>query len=165
MTNQLDLTQWINSAAEAFHDFMGQLLMNDQEIGSDSLELFDGHDVHALGLLAGASLFLEVEQGTTIALKILASKSALSELTHLMLNTSKHEPIEQEDIIDAIKEIVNIVSGGVKCRLNSEYNDSIVLGLPLYIEERIMNGDGTSVWGTLRMNNIEIFLSVKNTIA
>lgn len=160
MTKQVLLTQWINAAAEAFNAFIIQSLLLEQEIGSDNLELMDGADVHTLGFLSGASLCLNVEQNQMVEIKILAHESTLVSLTHLMLSAPIHEPIGKDDVSDAIREIVNIISGGVKCRLNAEYDDTIILGLPLYIDEQVLHDDGHGLWGRLNINDIEVLLSV-----
>jgi CheY-specific phosphatase CheX len=37
-------------------------------------------------------------------------------------------------MIDAIKEVINIISGGIKCRLNDQISGGITLSIPFFLD-------------------------------
>lgn len=64
----------------------------------------------------------------------------------LGMDAAESEEMPQDDVVDAFCEIINIVSGVVKQRVNEE-DSSFNLGLPIFVQGqiRVMEHQGTAV--------------------
>lgn len=158
---QLPLAKWLDAATEAFYDFMVQTLQVEQDSNFNTLESLDGHDVSSLGLLSGASLCLDIGLSNLLEIRVVSNEKNLTWLTHKILNTPDQEPVDKAELIDAIKEVANIISGGVKCRLNGLCANGIVLGLPFDIKEQVLHDTNNALWRKLSVDTIDVLLSTR----
>lgn len=99
-------------------------------LGIDGVEVQGWHDVPPTGL-AGAYIPLLAED-QTLQLALLASPDGCADLSRLLLGMEPDEDVEAADIADAVGELVNIVAGGVKQRLQ-DCAGGLRLGLPVFI--------------------------------
>ena len=158
MTTSYALEDFINAAAEAVGDFAGQMLGADNPIQFNKLEQMKEEKYHTL---LGSYLALNCGD-QLIKVYFLSSEEVLMNLVKRMLAMSPDEPLAREDMIDAIKEIINIISGGIKCRLNDHVNGGILLGLPSFIEGKSMQTkENGRITGQLFVAGMPVFLSVE----
>jgi hypothetical protein len=99
-------------------------------LGIDGVELLGWHDVPPTGM-AGAYIPLLAED-QTLQLALLASPAGCADLARLLLGMEPGESVSDADIADAVGELVNIVAGGVKQRMQ-EATGGLRLGLPVFI--------------------------------
>ncbi len=99
-------------------------------LGIDGVELLGWHDVPPTGM-AGAYIPLLAED-QTLQLALLASPSGCADLARLLLGMESEEAVSDADIADAVGELVNIVAGGVKQRMQDAAG-GLRLGLPVFI--------------------------------
>lgn len=154
-TNALD--SWIHAAAEAAHDFSGQMLgLDESDNVYDIKRVYD--DVS--DSLPGSCIALSCGEDL-IEISFLSQEEVLTKIGRLMLVMSPEEELRREDMMDAIKEAINIISGGVKCRLNNEVTGGILLGLPTYSEQKKIHNTGKeSIAGMIHVANMPVLLSV-----
>ena len=106
-----------------------------QTLGLAAVELLGRHDVPPTGM-AGAYIPLLAED-QTLQLALLASPSGCADLARLLLGMESEEAVSDADIADAVGELVNIVAGGVKQRMQDPARiasgGGLRLGLPVFI--------------------------------
>jgi len=68
---------------------------------------------------------------------IVASEEGCGVLARTILGMEPGDDLDEADMADAIAEVINIVAGGVKSRMIA-IDPSIKLGLPVYIQGRVM---------------------------
>ena len=99
-------------------------------LGIDGVELLGWHDIPPTGM-AGAYIPLLAED-QTLQLALLASPAGCADLSRLLLGMEADEEVSDADIADAVGELVNIVAGGVKQRMQ-QVAPGVRLGLPVFI--------------------------------
>ena len=122
------VSDWVAAMADASTELALSL-------GIDGVELLGWHDVPPTGM-AGAYIPLLAED-QTLQLALLASPAGCADLARLLLGMEPDEPVSDADIADAVGELVNIVAGGVKQRLQDPATigsgGGLRLGLPVFI--------------------------------
>jgi hypothetical protein len=132
------LSDWVAAMAAASTELALSL-------GIDGVELLGWHDVPPTGM-AGAYIPLLAED-QTLQLALLASPAGCADLSRLLLGMEPDEDVSDADIADAVGELVNIVAGGVKQRMQGPRKietgkigtgeigtgGSLRLGLPVFI--------------------------------
>ena len=127
------LSDWVAAMADASTELALSL-------GIDGVELLGWHDVPPTGM-AGAYIPLLAED-QTLQLALLASPAGCAGLSRLLLGMEPDEDVSDADIADAVGELVNIVAGGVKQRMQGPgktgtgkigTGGSLRLGLPVFI--------------------------------
>ncbi len=129
------LKDWINAAAEATNDFAAQALGVEQSIATCGIEIIDEPSCSDL---EGSCLQLTCGE-TSIKVCFLSGEDILMKIARIMLAISSEDELSKKDMIDAIKEAINIISGGIKRRLNEQFIGGITLGLPLFMKREFMN--------------------------
>ena len=99
-------------------------------LGIEGVEVLGWHDTPPTGM-AGAYIPLLAED-QTLQLALLASPDGCADLARLLLGMEPGEEVSDADIADAVGELVNIVAGGVKQRMQ-ETTGGLRLGLPVFI--------------------------------
>lgn len=117
------VSDWVAAMADASTELALSL-------GIDGVELLGWHDLPPTGM-AGAYIPLLAED-QTLQLALLASPSGCADLARLLLGMEPEEAVSDADIADAVGELVNIVAGGVKQRMQGAAG-GLRLGLPVFI--------------------------------
>ncbi|HYH48767.1 MAG TPA: chemotaxis protein CheX [Acidimicrobiia bacterium] len=122
------MSDWVVAMADA----SAELALS---LGIEGVEVLGWHDVPPMGL-AGAYIPLLAED-QTLQLALLASPDGCADLSRLLLGMTPDEEVAAADIADAVGELVNIVAGGVKQRLQdavqTSWGGGLRLGLPVFI--------------------------------
>jgi hypothetical protein len=117
------VSDWVAAMADASTELALSL-------GIEGVELLGWHDVPPTGM-AGAYIPLLAED-QTLQLALLASPAGCADLARLLLGMESEEDVSDTDMADAVGELVNIVAGGVKQRLQ-DATGGLRLGLPVFI--------------------------------
>ena len=117
------VSDWVAAMADASTELALSL-------GIDGVEVLGWHDVPPTGM-AGAYIPLLAED-ETLQLALLASPAGCADLARLLLGMESDEAVSDADIADAVGELVNIVAGGVKQRMQDAAG-GLRLGLPVFI--------------------------------
>lgn len=119
---------WLTAAVNATNDFVINAL-DEQYINSSSLDEAKRADPTQL---SGAYLLLDCG-AYQVEVGVLVDLENLMQITRKMLSLSPQAPLDREQMSDALNEIVNIISGGIKSRLNDQVEGGITLGLPRFL--------------------------------
>ncbi|CAM3030551.1 chemotaxis protein CheX [Legionella worsleiensis] len=122
---------WVSVIAESANDYAAQALFADQ-----MPVLMNKNDTSANNptLLSGSFLMLTANEGQ-IELGFLANEPVLMDLARIILSVSPEDTvISQLDMMDAINEMINVISGGVKSRVNHQIPGGILLGIPYFLD-------------------------------
>ena len=117
------VSDWVAAMADASTELALSL-------GIDGVELLGWHDVPPTGM-AGAYIPLLAED-QTLQLALLSSPAGCADLSRLLLGMDAEDEVSDADIADAVGELVNIVAGGVKQRMQDAAG-GLRLGLPVFI--------------------------------
>jgi hypothetical protein len=117
------VSDWVAAMADASTELALSL-------GMDGVEVLGWHDVPPTGM-AGAYIPLLAED-ETLQLALLSSPAGCADLARLLLGMESDEAVSDADIADAVGELVNIVAGGVKQRMQDAAG-ALRLGLPVFI--------------------------------
>lgn len=126
-TTETSLQDWILAASEATNEFAEQAL---GIRGSSNIEMMNDTSCRDM---AGSSLLLHCSD-MSVKVGFFSSDVVLMTIAKIILDVPSEDELSREEMIDAINETINIISGGVKRRLNDLANGGISLGLPLFIE-------------------------------
>lgn len=116
------VSDWVAAMADASTELALSL-------GIDGVELLGWHDLPPTGM-AGAYIPLLAED-QTLQLALLATPAGCADLSRLLLGMEPGDAVSDADVADAVGELVNIVAGGVKQRMQG--SASLRLGLPVFI--------------------------------
>lgn len=131
----LHLKDWLTAMSEATAETASQTLSCESSAdGCETKEQIDLPDD-----VSGSFLTLFTEKDS-VQVGIVANKKSLENMAKAMLCMGPEETVATADITDAIGEIINIVAGGVKRRLN-EPTGGIKLGLPMFVEGKVAQGE------------------------
>lgn len=162
MSNTEGLERFIVAAVEAMSDFSIQMLGAEDSIDPDSMEPIKEWDSHAC---LGSYLPLNCGEDL-IEVGFMSSEDVLRVIVKRMLELSGEEDLPRDDMIDATKEIINIISGGIKCRLNEKVDGGILLGLPSFSEKPCCDlKKNNTLVGKLHVANMPVFLSIRSGVA
>ncbi len=156
--HHLDLNTWMKALGEAVSDFALQAL--NIEVQPDLLEAV----VDTKTPKDGSSLTLNCTNEFKITLYFLAAKEHLHTITELLLSLKPGEPLGEEDVDDSVKEIINVLSGGVKSRLSDKFPEEIVLSLPVLIKDKILKPEEKVMHAVLEVGSMPIYLSVQESL-
>jgi Chemotaxis phosphatase CheX len=122
------VTDWVAAMADASTELALSL-------GMDGVEVLGWHDVPPTGM-AGAYIPLLAED-QTLQLALLATPAGCADLSRHLLGMEPEDEVSDADIADAVGELVNIVAGGVKQRMQDASRigtgGGLRLGLPVFI--------------------------------
>ena len=153
------LSQWLNASGEAFCDFVAQSFYVEEFLDPGSLMTHSTSEWSKLEGLKGSTIHMSLPSKETI-LYFLSKEDALTNITHRILNTDPAEGIDFSDVVDSIKEVANVVAGGVKSRLNYSFDDDIKLSIPSFIESFTLDNTKDFLIGSFMFDNIEFYILV-----
>ena len=128
MTMTQESVGWIKVAVEATNEFARQALCFEEHVSSSNMGLMEEETP-----LSGSYLMLTCGE-FQMEIGFLSSEKILMEIARILFVVTPEEVLPREDMIDAIKEVINIISGGVKCRLNDQISGGITLSIPFFLE-------------------------------
>ena len=123
LTSVAAVSDWVAAMADASTELALSL-------GMDGVELLGWHDVPPTGM-AGAYIPL-LGEDQTLQLAMLATPDGCADLSRLLLGLEPADEVSDADVADAVGELVNIVAGGVKQRMQDSAG-LLRLGLPVFI--------------------------------
>jgi len=123
LTSVAAVSDWVAAMADASTELALSL-------GMDGVELLGWHDVPPTGM-AGAYIPL-LGEDQTLQLAMLATPDGCADLSRLLLGLEPADGVSDADVADAVGELVNIVAGGVKQRMQDSAGP-LRLGLPVFI--------------------------------
>ena len=132
----LTLKEWMAATAEATCESASQMLAIQSNPDNASYKE-DGKD---LPENAQGSFISLVSEADTVQVGFLSTKEGLALLAKAMLGMTPEDELSDSDMTDAVGEIINVVAGGVKRRLNDS-TGGMKLGLPMFIEGKVAYGD------------------------
>jgi CheY-specific phosphatase CheX len=129
MTEVRTVDEWLNAAVTAAEElatvalgFDGAFLVGKKDVVSPELDF---------------AMVALVSDTASVQLGIASSKDGCQSLARALLAMEPEEDdLPDEDVADAVGEVVNIVAGQVKS-LMSDADASIKIGLPLFVHGRI----------------------------
>lgn len=146
------VSDWVVAMADA----SAELALS---LGIDGVEVVGWHELPPTGL-AGAYIPLLAED-QTLQLALLASPGGCADLSRLLLGMAPGDEVAAADIADAVGELVNIVAGGVKQRLQSAIRSSggLRLGLPVFIHGYVQPTQQLEVsLAEVRLGDVDVHL-------
>jgi CheY-specific phosphatase CheX len=139
------IAEWVDAMVESTIEFAEQML--------------GATDAHVVGPLAqepgsvGAYIAI-VGDESVMQLGVVALREDGEGIARTLLMMEPGEELSLSDLADAIGEVVNVIAGGVKSRLNDR-EPGLILGLPLFVDGRVVTtpsvelaGQAVSINGT-----------------
>lgn len=152
----ISLKDWMAAMIEATCESATQMLSIESK--ADTAELNEGAVSVPDGVLG--SFISLVSEADTVQTGFLSNKEGLAILAKAMLGMTPEEEISDSDRTDAVSEIINVVAGGVKRRLN-EITGGMKLGLPMFIEGKVAHGESQEViTAKLVLGSVPVYLTV-----
>jgi hypothetical protein len=147
-------SDWVAAMADASTELALSL-------GIDGVEVLGWRDVPPTGM-AGAYIPLLAED-QTLQLALLSTPAGCADLSRLLLGMGPDEHVSDADIADAVGELVNIVAGGVKQRMQDRRRigtgGGLRLGLPVFIHGYVQPTQQLEVsLASVRVNTVEAHL-------
>lgn len=104
-----------------------------------------------------------VSDTQSLELGLISSREGCGVLSRALLCMEPEDELSEEDLADAMGEVINIVGGGVKTRM-VEHDGSLKIGLPLIIDGSIEPTDHVEeVIATAMIGEVEIHLLIMRT--
>ena len=154
------LMDWLNATNDTIGEHLGPMLGVEHLVDSHRMDLINDSDIDAI---MGSYLLLNCANTHSIKVSFLSSEDVLMQIAKKILGLSPTDELSRDDMIDAIKEVINIISGGVKSRLNHQVSGGIALGLPFFVDKTddFPKSEDT-LFGKIIISGMPIYLSVSN---
>lgn len=152
-TQTLDV--WMSAASEAVNDFSVQML------GIEELNYFSNlEQINEELFVSLAGSYIQLNCGDSLVeVAFLSSDDVLLKIGKLMHKVAPADQLFRDDMIDAIKEVVNIISGGIKSRLNGQIEGGILLGIPMFSDNlQTYKQAKESLSGVVHLDDMRIYL-------
>lgn len=150
--NTISIDNWLTAMIEATDETATQTLGFESVAGK--------HTIGEQPVDKPGSFISLASENDSVQIGLVSNKEGLELLAKSMLGMTPEEEIAQADITDAVGEIINIVAGGVKRRLN-EQAGGMKLGLPMFIDGKIAQGGSQELaCANLNLGNIPAHLLV-----
>jgi CheY-specific phosphatase CheX len=152
-TTMITITEWLEYYVEAVNDVAKNAL------GFDECNLIKTEKEQRTGLV-GSYLAL-VSDEICLQIGVASGKDDCRELARALLGMSPDDgDISDEEVADAVGEIVNILAGVLKGKVNDRAN-GIKLGLPIFIDGRIKASDQQqTLIGRVKLGSIPVELLI-----
>ncbi|CAM4491984.1 MAG: hypothetical protein LEGION0403_FIIPPAGN_01674 [Legionella sp.] len=153
-----NLSTWLDASIGAFYDFGVQnfFIEEHSEPQINYINL-----LNEISDLNGSSIELNMD-GKKINVFFLSQQETLDYIANRILCNDENERLDEADVVDAIKELTNIIAGGVKNRLSAEVEGEILLGLPSYIDKYFINEDQlVYTLGHFNFDNRDIYILIE----
>ena len=137
MSEPASLEEWINAAVTSAEELATVAL------GFDGSSVVGSRDALPKGLTS--AVIALVSDAASVQLGVASTDEGCQELARALLCMEPEEDdLPEEDVADAVGEVVNIVGGQVK-RLIGGPDSTMKLGLPLIVHGRFETGDNVEV--------------------
>lgn len=120
--------EWLDAIAKSLNEVAASYL----DVSRAPLAEYDDDSD---SLKAGAVIGL-VSKSNSVQMQLLSTEEGAESLARALLGFDFDEPIESDDMLDAIAEIMNIVRGLVKVKLHDKDPD-LNLTLPLALDDTL----------------------------
>lgn len=150
----IDGDVWLNATIEAVSDFV----INGLEEPEAYVSVLDYSKIENSNI-AGSYLTLSTKCNK-IEIGLIVDHESLKKITMKMLCLSTDEMINKEQMSEALKEVTNIISGGIKSRLNDQVTGGIILGLPLFLENTKEARRNATLLRYIAVNDLSICISI-----
>ncbi|MDR3501474.1 MAG: chemotaxis protein CheX [Legionella sp.] len=118
---------WLNAATDAMNDFVGMGLGEENA----AVSIMEYSKIEDPKQLFSSYLILSCEDHQ-VEIGLHANTENMKRITQKMLALTPEEMVDKEQTSDALNEAINIISGGIKSRLNEHIYGGIMLGLPRF---------------------------------
>ena len=152
-------------ASKSAQDWLEVLMSVTEEFAHDTLGFtsYEHLNSHDRAPESGTGTYIPlVGARASLEMAIVSTDQGCRQLAGALLgmDAAESEELPQDDVVDAFCEIINIVSGVVKQRVNEE-DSSFNLGLPIFVQGqiRVMEHQGTAV-AQVKMGDIPVQLVV-----
>ena len=139
------------TSSKTAEDWLGVLMSVTEEFAYESLGFpsYSTQGRHGTAPQSGTGTYIPlVGARASLEMGIVSTDTGCRRLAGALLGMDAEESAElsEDDVVDAFCEIINIVSGVVKQRVNEE-DSSFNLGLPIFVQGqiRVMEHQGTAV--------------------
>lgn len=153
------------ASSKSAEDWLAVLMSVTEEFAHDTLGFssYDNQGCHDKAPKSGTGTYIPlVGARSSLEMGIVSTEQGCRQLAGALLgmDAAESEELPEDDVVDAFCEIINIVAGVVKQRVNEE-DPSFNLGLPIFVKGTIhpMEHQGTSV-AEVRMGDIAVQLVV-----
>ncbi len=154
------LTDWLNATCDTVSEYIGPMLGDEHSIEVNNMAYDDSCPVDAI---MGSCLLLTCDNHSGIKVSFLSNDDVLMQIAKKMLGMPSNDSLEREEMKDAIKEVVNVISGGVKSRLNSQISGVITLGLPSFVDStHSLQKNEHHLFQKITISGLPIVLSVSH---
>ncbi len=123
------LKQWCDAVEQASAE------LSTVALGLDGIDVSDWDDKLPVG--SQGSYIPVVSDNSAVHIGVVSNKEGCVELTRMLLGMEPDEELSQDDVTDAMGEVVNILAGAVKTVLAEAFSN-LILGLPIVIDGRLV---------------------------
>lgn len=118
--SQVPLNEWLDAIRNGF-----------QEMMKVSLQL-DISAQPAADPKSGSAAWIQMaDSAEQLQVGLIMEQGDCRELTRLLFSLEKSDPVTEDDVIDALGEVMNMTAGSAKRSLSSRGNN-LILGLPFF---------------------------------
>jgi len=131
--SNISIEESMEAVVDAWGTFSGEIF-NTSPISMPHVVLEDG----VTNQLNGSMLRVDCNKEFDMDIYFLAEESDLFLISAQYLGLETPYQLKKNEMMDAIMEINNIISGGFKSRLNDKLSGGILIGLPEFIEKKVV---------------------------
>lgn len=145
---------WVPAARAAIADLAANALSSLCTIGDPE----DGEDLPSG--LAGALVPLVSGDLPPVQVGLFSAEDGCAGIARALLGFGPSDALSRADIVDAVNEVVNMLSGGVKARI-PQYSSHAALGLPTFVHSPIEHSRGQVIRAVpARIGAIDTFVLI-----
>ena len=152
MNNTTSASQWLEAVIEASKEFATTMLGMENASFIEEIDKIPENEEAAYIALVG--------EKTSLQLGIGISKKNSMLLARALMGIKSDEPdLEEDEVADAISEVVNILGGQVKNIMSKQA--TVNLGLPMFMQGKMFIKDSIDIKiAKVKLGNILIFVLV-----
>lgn len=154
MLNTTLLQDFVQAAGEATVEYTKMSFGIENGITPDRFELIENDSPLPT---SGSCLVLTVND-MSITVGLLSIEDNLMKMAKSILDLPVDQEISKEEMMDTVNEMINIISGGIKSRLNNKVEGGITLGLPKFIELDWDNYHNAAAIAKILIDDMPVYL-------
>lgn len=128
MSDNQTLQPWLDAMVESA-DELARTAM-----GLEAVNVRGNRDMSTLD--TNGSYLAIIGDDQRFQLAVASTREGCESLAKTLLGADPSDPVSEDDVSDAMGEIINIIAGGVKLRMR-DVDPSIQLGLPMFVEGKV----------------------------